>query len=95
MHLWNEENEAQNCVEPLELGITLEETVDLSEIENATKTKIHFSFLCNEYFHALQSPKISSLANHKIKKVDFQANKISKNFDETENKNTVFPERFS
>ena len=92
MNLWNEENEAQNCVELAELGITLEETVDLSEIENDTKTKIHFSFLCNEHF---QSPKISSLANHKIKKVDFQANKISKNFDETENKNTVFPERFS
>ena len=68
MHLWNEENEAQNCVELAELGITLEETVDLSEIENATKTKIHFSFLCNEHFHTLQSPKISSLANHKIKK---------------------------
>ena len=66
MHLQNEEIEVQNCAE-LILAISLQEKVDLSEIENATNTKIHLSSLRNKDFHTLQSPKISSPINHKTK----------------------------
>ena len=51
--------------------------------------------LSNEDFHILQGPKISSPKNHKTKNIHFQDNKISHDFDEIENKNTVFQEIFS
>ena len=51
--------------------------------------------LSNEDFHILQGPKISSPINHKTKKIHFHDNKISNDFDEIENKNTVFQEIFS
>ena len=51
--------------------------------------------LSNEDFHTFQSPKISSPINRKTKNIDFQDNKISNDFDEIENKSTVFREKFS
>ena len=94
MHLRNEEIEAQNRAELVELAISLEEKVDLSEIQNAANTKRHLPSLSNEDFHTLQSPKISSPINDKTKNTHFQENKISNDFDEIENKTTVFQERF-
>ena len=94
MHLRNEEIEAQNHAELVELAISLEEKIDLSEIQNAANTKRHLPSLSNEDFHTLQSPKISSPINHKTKNTHFQKNKISNDFDEIENKTTVFQERF-
>ena len=94
MHLRNEEIEAQNRAELVELAISLEEKVDLSEIQNAANAKRHLPSLSNEDFHTLQSPKISSPINHKTKNTHFQENKISNDFDEIENKTTVFQERF-
>ena len=78
-----------------ELAISLEEKVDLSGIQNATNTKIHLPSLSNEDFHISHGPKISSPKNHKTKNIHFQDNKISNDFDEIENKNTVFQEIFS
>ena len=60
MHLRNREIDAQNRAELAELTISLEEKADLSEIQNATNTKIHLPSLSSEDFHTLQSPKISS-----------------------------------
>ena len=68
--------------------------VDLSEIQNAANTKTHSSYLSNEDFHILKNPKISSPINRKTKNTHFQVNKISNDFDEIENKTTVFQERF-
>ena len=42
MHVHDEEIEAQNCAKLLKLAISLEEKIDLSEIQNAANTKIHF-----------------------------------------------------
>ena len=95
MHLRNEEIEAQNRAELAEFAISLEKKVDLSEIQNVTNTKIHLPSLSNEDFHTLQSPKISSPINHKTKNIHFQDNNISNDFDEIENKNTVFQEKSS
>ena len=95
MHLRNEEIEAQNRVELAELATSLEEKVNLSEIQNATNTKIHLPSLSYEDLHTLLSPKISSPINHKTKNIHFQDNKISNDFDEIENKSTVFLEIFS
>ena len=68
MHLRSEEIETQNGVEFVELAISLEETVDLSEIQKNANTKRHLQSLSNEDFHTLQSPKISSPINHKTKR---------------------------
>ena len=68
MHLRSEEIEAQNGVEFVELAISFEEKVDLSEIQNNANTKRHLPSLGNEDFHTLQSPKISSPINHKTKR---------------------------
>ena len=60
MHLRNEEIEAQNLAELAESAISLEEKVDLSQIQNAANTKTHSPSLSNEDIHTLKSPKISS-----------------------------------
>ena len=57
-----------------QLGISLrslEEMVDLSEIQNAANTKTHSPYLSNEDFHILKNPKISSPINHKTKNTHF------------------------
>ena len=95
MHLQHEEIEAQYCVELAELAISLEEMVDLYEIQNTANNKINLKSLSNEYFHTLRNPKISSPINHKTNNKDFQDNKISNDFDEIENKDKVLLERFS
>ena len=77
------------------LAISVEEKADLSEIQNATKTKIHLPFLSNEDFHTLQNTNITCHINHQTKSADFQVNIISNNFDEIEDKNGAFQERFS
>ena len=95
MHLRNEEIEAQIPAELAELAISVEEKVDLSEIQNGGNTKRHLSSLSNEDFHTLQSPRIGSPINHKTKNTPFQDNKIFNESDEIENKTTVLQERFS
>ena len=95
MHLQHEEIEAQYCVELAELAISLEEMVDLYEIQNTANNKINLKSLSNEDFHTLRNPKISSPINHKTNNKDFQDNKISNDFDEIENKDKVLLERFS
>ena len=45
MHLRSEEIEAQNGVEFVELAISFEEKVDLSEIQNNANTKRHLPSL--------------------------------------------------
>ena len=65
MRLRKEEIEVQNRANLARLAVSLEENVDLSEIQNAAETKMHLSFLSNENFHIMQSPKISSPLNHK------------------------------
>ena len=44
INLRNEQIEAQNRAEFTELAISLEEKVDLSEIQNTANTKLHFFF---------------------------------------------------
>ena len=95
MHLRNEEIEAQNLAELAESAISLEEKVDLSQIQNAANTKTHSPSLSNEDIHTLKSPKISSPINHKTKNTHSQDNEISNDSDEIKNKTTVFQERFS
>ena len=95
MHLRNEEIEALNLAELAELAITIEEMVDLSQIQNAANTKTHPSSLSNEDIHTLKSLKISSPINHKTKNAHSHDNKISNDSDEIKNKTTVFQERFS
>ena len=58
MHLRNEEIEAENRAELAELAISLEEKVDLSEIQNATNTKIHLPSLSNEDFIPCRARKL-------------------------------------
>ena len=94
MHLRNEEIEAQNHAKLAELAISSEEKVYLSEIQNTTNTKICLPCLSNKNFHTLQSPKIGFPINTE-KNVDFQDNKISNNFNEIENKNADFQEKFA
>ena len=60
LHLQNEEIEAQNHAELAELAISLEEKVDLSEIQNAANTKILLLSVSSKDFYTLHSPKISS-----------------------------------
>ena len=91
MHLRNEEIEAQIPAELAELAISVEENVDLSEIQNGGNTKRHLPSLSNEDFHTLQSPRISSPINHKTKNTPFQDNKIFNESDEIENKRKGFP----
>ena len=65
MHLQHEEIEAQYCVELAELAISLEEMVDLYEIQNTANNKINLKSLSNEDFHTLRNPMI--LMKSKIK----------------------------